>query len=110
MVEAVEACSGANLPGQPIEWLTDNDSPYVARERRSFANEIGLVPLTTAIKQSQSNGMAESFVKAFKRDCLQLEVAFTHYNEVHPHSALKMLSPRLYRRKNIQLTDSPCPV
>lgn len=59
--------------------------------------------------------MAESFVKTFKRDYVarmdrsdaptvlrQLDAAFTHYNEVHPHRALKMLSPRLFRRQSVQ--------
>jgi len=39
-----------------------------ARDTRSFAREIGLVPLTTAIRRPQSKGMAEAFVKTFKRD------------------------------------------
>ena len=57
--------------------------------------------------------MAEAFVKTFKRDYVdrmdrcdaltvmrQLRSAFERYNEVHPHSALKMLSPRMFRRRN----------
>ena len=68
MVEAVEARFGTVPPAQPIEWLTDNGSPYIARDTRSFAREIGLEPLTTAIASPQSNGMAEAFVKTFKRD------------------------------------------
>ena len=48
MVEAVEA-RFADGPTQAIEWLTDNGSPYIARDTRSFAREIGLEPLTTAI-------------------------------------------------------------
>jgi putative transposase len=122
MVEAIEArCDGA-LPEQPIEWLTDNGSPYIARDTRSFAREIGLEPLTTAIRSPQSNGMAEAFVKTFKRDYVQrmdrsdaitvmrqLGESFEHYNDVHPHSALKMLSPRMFRQCNIQLSVSACP-
>lgn len=55
--------------------------------------------------------MAESFVKTFKRDYVrrmgrsnaasviaQLPSAFEHYNEVHPHSVLKMKWPRMFRR------------
>jgi transposase InsO family protein len=37
-----------------------------------------------------------------------LKAAFEHYNEVHPHSALKMLSPRMYRR-NAQQSVTGCP-
>ena len=122
MVEAVEARFGNILPRQPIEWLTDNGSAYVARDTRAFAREIGLEPVTTAINSPQSNGMAEAFVKTFKRDYAermdrrdartlmrQLGSAFEHYNEQHPHKALRMMSPRLFRRHHAQLSTSPCP-
>jgi len=122
MVEAMEARFDGAVPTQPIEWLTDNGSPYVARDTRSFAREIGLEPLTTAIHSPQSNGMAEAFVKTFKRDYVermdrsdaisvmrQLTAAFEHYNDVHPHSALKMLSPRMFRRRNAELSVTACP-
>jgi putative transposase len=122
MVEAVEMRFDGTLPTQPIEWLSDNGSPYIARETRWFAREIGLEPLTTAIRSPQSNGMAEAFVKTFKRDYVagmdrsdavsvmrQLSAAFEHYNDVHPHRALKMLSPRMFRRRNAQLTVTACP-
>jgi putative transposase len=122
MVEAVESRFGNAQPTQPIEWLSDNGSPYIARDTRSFAREIGLEPLTTAIQSPQSNGMAEAFVKTFKRDYAarmdrrdaitvmrQLQSAFEHYNEVHPHSALKMLSPRMFRRRNTDLSVTACP-
>ena len=71
-------------------------------------------PLTTAIGSPQSNGMAESFVKTIKRDYVafgdlsdaktvmeQLPLWFEHYNEIHPHSALKYLSPRMFRREKL---------
>jgi transposase InsO family protein len=54
--------------------------------------------------------MAERFVNTLKRDYVsqmdcstaaavlsQLPDAFEHFNEVHPHSALKWKSPRLFR-------------
>jgi putative transposase len=54
--------------------------------------------------------MAEAFVKTFKRDYVkvnplpdaktvigQLPIWFEHYNELHPHSALRYLSPRQFR-------------
>ena len=122
MIEAVETRFTDAIPDTPIEWLTDNGSPYVARDTRAFARQLNLVPRTTAINSPQSNGMAESFVKTFKRDYVgqmdrsdartvlnQLPAAFEHYNNVHPHSALKMLSPRLFRRQQTQRSISPCP-
>ena len=60
----------------------------------------------------QSNGMAESLVRTIKRDYVafmskpepamamrNLALAFEHYNEHHPHSALKCRSPRECRRR-----------
>ena len=109
MVEAIETRFGRELPNQPIEWRTDNGSPYIARDTRGFAREIGLVPLTTAIKSPQSNGMAESFVRTFKRDYAarmdltddatlmrQLHSAFEHYNNVRLHSAIGYIAPADY--------------
>lgn len=114
MMQAVETRFGDRLATTPIEWLTDNGSCYIAADTRKFARLVGLEPLTTAIRSPQSNGMAESFVKTFKRDYMarmdradapavlrQLDAAFTHYNEVHPHRALRMLSPRLFRQRQL---------
>ncbi len=55
--------------------------------------------------------MAESLVKTMKRDYVvhmpkpdvaiarrNLAIAFEHYNEQYPHSALKYRSPREFRR------------
>ena len=91
--------------------LSDNGSAYIAEQTRLFAREIGLQPVTTPVRSPQSNGMAESFVKTIKRDYVaympkpdretalrNLAIAFEHYNEEHPHSALKYRSPREFRR------------
>jgi putative transposase len=112
MLAAVERRFGAKLPDQPIQWLTDNGSPYIAHETRAFARDIGLAPVTTPVCSPQSNGMAESFVKTLKRDYIahmpkpdaptamrHLAEAFEHYNEHHPHSALNYRSPREFRRR-----------
>ncbi|PNF76404.1 IS3 family transposase [Stutzerimonas degradans] len=111
MLEAVERRFGQELPPTPIQWLSDNGSAYTAEQTRTFAREIGLQPLTTPVCSPQSNGMAESFVKTMKRDYISHmprpdrltalrnpEIAFTHYNEEHPHSALNYRSPREFRR------------
>lgn len=69
MIKSVERRFGlVNRLPAPIEWLSDNGSPYTARETRAFARDIGLVPRTTPIESPQSNGMAEAFVKLIKRD------------------------------------------
>jgi putative transposase len=89
-----------------IEWLTDNGSAYTAHETRSFARDIGLEPRTTPVTSPQSNGMAEAFVRTIKRDYARvnpmpdaktviesLPMWFDHYNNVHPHSALRYRAP-----------------
>ena len=72
---------------------------------------MGLRPVNTPVCNPQSNGMAESFVNTFKRYyggrmdladartvMAQMAAAFEHFNKVHPHSALKMRSPREFRQ------------
>lgn len=112
MLAAVENRFGNVLKAPTeIEWLTDNGSGYTAEKTRVFASGIGLKPLTTPVCSPQSNGMAESFVKTMKRDYVafmpkpdaasaarNLAIAFEHYNEKHPHSALRYRSPREFRR------------
>ena len=113
MMQAVEKRFGSNgKPPQTIEWLTDNGSCYTATETRSFARQLGLKPVTTPVTSPQSNGMAESFVKTFKRDYAkltnrpdsqtvmsQLKAWFDDYNSYHPHSALGYLPPQTFREK-----------
>ena len=119
MLAAVEHRFGSTLKApEQIEWLTDNGSGYIAEKTRAFAADIGLKPLTTPVCSPQSNGMAESFVKTMKRDYVSfmpkpdaataarnLAVAFEHYNEQHPHSALKYRSPREFRRRTESSTQ-----
>ena len=111
MLAAVKQCFGTTQVGTPIEWLSDNGSAYIDHRTRSFARKLGLAPLTTPVRSPQSNGMAESFVKTIKHDYIafmhepdvptalsHLAGAFQHYNELHPHKALKYRSPREFRR------------
>ncbi|UZD97147.1 IS3 family transposase [Pseudomonas corrugata] len=111
MLESVEKRFGDQLPATPVQWLSDNGSAYTAEQTRRFARQIGLQPVTTPVRSPQSNGMAESFVKTIKRDYVahmpkpdretalrNLAIAFEHYNEQHPHSALNYRSPREFRR------------
>lgn len=112
MTEAIEYRFGliTTLPHR-IEWLSDNGSAYTAHATSEFATLIGLTLCTTPYSSPESNGMAESFVKTFKRDYVSTHVLpdartvmgllpswFEDYNENHPHKGLKMRSPREYRR------------
>lgn len=51
-----------------IQWLCDNATGYTSREAILFARMIGLEVCTTPYYSPESNGMAESFIKTFKRD------------------------------------------
>ena len=94
-----------------IQWLTDNGPCYIARKTVTFGRSIGLDICTTRPYSPESNGMAEAFVKTFKRDYVwlgdlsyadkvmqQLPLWFDDYNENAPHKGLNMLSPREYIR------------
>ena len=116
MVAALEHRFGQiNQLPEPIEWLTDNGSCYIARETRRFARDIGLLPKTTPLESPQSNGMAEAFVRTLKRDYVrisvipdaqsvvhQLPIWLAHYNELHPHRALGYRSPREFIAQSTQ--------
>jgi transposase InsO family protein len=88
--------------------------------RADSAIRLGFVPCFTPVRSPQSNGMAEAFVKTFKRDCVyvhdrpdaqtvlsQLPRWFEDYNESHPHKALRLKSPREFIRGYQPAT---CPV
>src|SRR4029077_20005469 len=83
---------------------------YTATATVLYAHALGLVPITTPAYSPQSNGLAEAFVKTFKRDYVegaerrdaesvlaQLSGWIEDYNTRAPHSALGMRSPADYR-------------
>ena len=111
MAQTIEARFGATSVPRPLEWLSDNGPPYTAKETRAFGKRAGLLVRNTPSYSPESNGMAEAFVKTFKRDYVylaslknassvldQLPAWFLDYNEQHPHRGLKMLSPRQFRK------------
>lgn len=121
MLEATEKRFGTAHTPQPIQWLSDNGSAYRANDTIDFAVGLGLAPCFTPVRSPQSNGMAEAFVKTFKRDYVyvhdrpdaqtvlaQLPRWFEDYNEVHPHKALQLKSPREFIRSLQQ--PAACPV
>jgi putative transposase len=111
MLEAVEKRFADIRAPHPIEHLSDNGSAYTAKDTRDFATALNLMPCFTPVRSPESNGMAEAFVKTFKRDYVRVhplpdasvalrQIAgwIADYNEIHPHSALKMRSPREFIR------------
>ena len=112
MLETVEYRLGEPFTKRPIQWLSDNGSCYTARETVTFGRQLGLDIRTTLPYSPQSNGMAEAFVKTFKRDYVffgdlkdartvlsQLAKWFDDYNEKAPHKGLRMLSPREFLKE-----------
>jgi transposase InsO family protein len=112
MVEAVERRFGGTKTPYLLEWLSDNGSAYIARDTARTAAALGLRLAFTPVRSPQSNGMSEAFVKTLKRDYARnvilpdaetvlalLPAWFDDYNESHPHSGLRFLSPREFRAK-----------
>jgi len=121
MVQSVESRFGSlqKLPGT-LQWLSDNGSPYIARETKKFAKELGIMPCTTPVRSPQSNGMAEAFVKNIKVDYASVHPCpdaktvleslsdwMTDYNTQRPHTALKYKSPTQFRKDMIQAQLTP---
>jgi putative transposase len=111
MIQAVERRFRRPRTTRPVQWLSDRGSIYKSKHTQEFATSIGLKPCFTAAYSPASNGMAEALVASFKRDYVyvndcetadwvlaQLPTWFRDYNEVAPHSALAMRSPREFRR------------
>lgn len=103
-----------HLPDK-LQWLSDNGPAYVARQTINFGRSLGFEMCTTAPYSPESNGMAEAFVKTFKRDYVyvanlssaervieQLPGWFNDYNSNAPHKGLKMLSPREFLRSSME--------
>ncbi|WP_261374241.1 integrase core domain-containing protein, partial [Yersinia similis] len=111
LTESLEKRFGnALMVPHPVEWLTDNGSCYIADATRAFASSLGFIVCTTPVRSPESNGMAESFVKTFKRDYVyvndlldavsvmeKMAEWMEDYNNLHPHKGLNMKSPREYR-------------
>lgn len=104
-----------------VQWLSDNGSIYTALDTVIHAEHLGLEVVTTPVASPESggpvhgsavqrHGMSEAFINTMRRDYIesaelwsaasviaQLPAWFEDYNEVAPHSALGMKSPREFR-------------
>lgn len=94
----------------PVQWLSDQGPQYKAFETITYGAAWGFDVRTTPAYSPESNGIAEAFVKLFKRDYVytnelwtaesvlrRLPEWFSDYNRNHPHSGLQMKSPLEYR-------------
>lgn len=68
MVGCVESRFAAPRAPHPVQWLADNGSVYAAAKTIEIATALNLQPCFTPVESPQSNGVAEAFVKTFKRD------------------------------------------
>ncbi len=89
MTAAVDRRFGITKTPHKLEWFSDNGS----------------------VRSPERNGMSESFVKTLKRDYARVTILpdaatilaklpdwIEDYCEVHPHSGLKIRSPREFMR------------
>ena len=119
MVYCVEQRFGAIRAPHPVQWLSDNGSIFAAHKTIEIAVALNLVPCFTPVESPESNGMAEAYVKTFKRDYVRVSPIpdaaaalalvdnwMEDYNTVHPHSRLGYRSPREY----IMSQPAACPV
>lgn len=103
-----------------VQWLTDNGSIFAAYRTLDIAAALNLEPCFTPVESPESNGMAEAFVKTFKRDYVRvnpipdastalqrIDQWMEDYNSEHPHSRLGYRSPREYIAS---LKPAECPV
>jgi transposase InsO family protein len=109
MVQCVEPRFGDLRAPHKVQWLTDNGSIFAAYRTLEIAAAVNLEPCFTPVESPESNGMAESFVKTFKRDYVRVNPIpdartalsridhwMEDYNSEHPHSRLGYRSPREY--------------
>ena len=67
MIECVERRFQAPRAPYRTQWLTNDGSIYAAAKTVDIALALGLDPCFTPVESPESNGMAEAFVKTFKR-------------------------------------------
>ena len=72
MVRCVEQRFGDIRAPHPVQWLSDNGSIFAAHRTIEIALALNLVPCFTPVESPESNGMAEAFVKTFKRDYVRV--------------------------------------
>jgi putative transposase len=120
IVQCVEQRFGQLRAPHRVQWLTDNGSIFAANRTLEIAAALNLEPCFTPVESPESNGMAEAFVKTFKRDYIRINPLpdartvlsrinhwMEDYNSEHPHSQLGYRSPREYIAS---LQQAACPV
>ena len=91
---------------------TDNGPQYISKESRNAMKLLGIKLEYIQKHTPEDNGDIESFHNSIKTDyilpnefknfndaSIEIEKAFTDYNECMPHSSIDYLPPREFRRK-----------
>ncbi|MGY8664153.1 integrase core domain-containing protein [Bradyrhizobium sp. UFLA05-109] len=99
MVHCVEQRFGDMCAPRKVQWLTNNGSIFAAYRALEIAAALNLEPCFTTVESPESNGMAEAFVKTFKRDYIRVNPIadartalrridnwMENYDSEHPHS------------------------
>src|SRR5262245_62459055 len=68
MLEAVELRFATIQAPHAVEWLSDNGSPFTAKETLDLPAAFALVPSFTPLPSRKSNASAEPLVKQFNRN------------------------------------------
>ena len=75
MIACVERRSGSARRKHPVEWFGPTTArQYIAKGALDHHNALGLKLCFTPVRSPQSNGIAEAFVKTFKRDYARLSI------------------------------------
>ena len=109
MLETVEKRFNVLRAPAPVEWLSDNGSPYTAKETRDFATPAQSGLLLHACRQSRIQRPGGSLRANLKRDYARLvplpdagtvlgQLGGWFNDYIHPHSGLGMRSPREFIR------------
>jgi putative transposase len=106
-----------------LEFLSDNGPEFACKKLRSVLVGFGIVPCRTPRRSPESNGLVERFFGTFKRDYVyqgelesldeigrKLPGWIQDYNEVAPHSALKMKAPAQFYRDWLASATTKRPV
>lgn len=115
ILEAKEQRFGdAKVP--KTQFLSDNGPQYTAFSTIGFCKSLGFAVCHTPAYSPESNGMAEAFVKTFKRDyvyinnlqsveqvMLEVRKWIDDYNSFAPHKGLSMCSPKEFRLNELSL-------
>jgi len=106
-----------------LEFLSDNGPEYACHRLRAVLQGFGIVVCRTPRRSPESNGLAEKFFGTFKRDYVyqgelenleeigkKLGDWIRDYNEVAPHSSLKMKAPAQFYEEWVKAKNDKSPV